>query len=285
MDASNAEKQQGPFAELKPFKVTHTENNGSARSKESTLVDSARDTSPHSQTAEAQHEPKAPSSIHSHDAEPEPEYPTSWRLALIVIGLCLSIFCMALVSILLRRKAIVLIVSGQHDSSDCNSQNHRPIPVTRRRGLVRQFLPPYNVLPYPGLWQAVHFLLHKVGVPDGARDLRDRFSSLWCGSQLSCADYRTGDSWSWGRRSLLRSHDHYISDCTAEMEAFSYRFYYLHVWNRQRSRAPDGWCVYRSCQLAMVFLYQPSHWRRDHLLHSAILQGTQISQEHPGAQG
>lgn len=100
MDAANVQKQQGPFAELKPFKVTQTEGNGSARSKDSTLVDSARATSPHSQTVEAKHEPKTPSSIHSHeDAEPEPEYPTSWRLALIVIGLCLSIFCMALVSI------------------------------------------------------------------------------------------------------------------------------------------------------------------------------------------
>ncbi|GKZ83875.1 hypothetical protein AnigIFM56816_008971 [Aspergillus niger] len=97
MDAANVQKQQGPFAELKPFKVTQTEGNGSARSKDSTLVDSARDTSLHSQTVEAQHEPKSPSSIHSHgNAEPEPEYPTSWRLALIVIGLCLSIFCMAL---------------------------------------------------------------------------------------------------------------------------------------------------------------------------------------------
>ena len=30
--------------------------------------------------------------------EPEPEYPTSWKLAMITIALCLSVFCMALVS-------------------------------------------------------------------------------------------------------------------------------------------------------------------------------------------
>ena len=30
--------------------------------------------------------------------EAEPEYPTSWKLAMITIALCLSVFCMALVS-------------------------------------------------------------------------------------------------------------------------------------------------------------------------------------------
>ena len=32
------------------------------------------------------------------EEEAEPEYPTSWKLAMITIALCLSVFCMALVS-------------------------------------------------------------------------------------------------------------------------------------------------------------------------------------------
>ena len=32
------------------------------------------------------------------EEDPEPEYPTSWKLAMITIALCLSVFCMALVS-------------------------------------------------------------------------------------------------------------------------------------------------------------------------------------------
>lgn len=37
--------------------------------------------------------------------EKEEEYPSSWRLALITIALCLSVFCMALVSLSMNCRA------------------------------------------------------------------------------------------------------------------------------------------------------------------------------------
>ncbi|PWY90526.1 MFS general substrate transporter [Aspergillus sclerotioniger CBS 115572] len=96
MSAVNTHMQQNS-AEMKPLRSMGTGNNSARKhstDRESTLVDSARDASAHSRTDGA-HE-KAPDSGHSNNVEPQPEYPTSWRLALIVSGLCLSIFCMAL---------------------------------------------------------------------------------------------------------------------------------------------------------------------------------------------
>ncbi|PYI03007.1 MFS general substrate transporter [Aspergillus sclerotiicarbonarius CBS 121057] len=94
MNAANAHVQQDS-AEPKPLRPMGTGNSSVGKhstDKESTLVDSARDVSTHSHPDDA-HE-KSPSLPYSNNEEPE--YPTSWRLALIVIGLCLSIFCIAL---------------------------------------------------------------------------------------------------------------------------------------------------------------------------------------------
>ncbi|OOF93451.1 hypothetical protein ASPCADRAFT_173225 [Aspergillus carbonarius ITEM 5010] len=96
MNASKSRLRQDSI-EVRPLRSVgagHSSARRHSTDRESTLVDSARDASTHSRTDDTQE--KAPDSGDSNNVEPQPEYPTSWRLALIVVGLCLSIFCMAL---------------------------------------------------------------------------------------------------------------------------------------------------------------------------------------------
>lgn len=75
---------------------------GSVRSgyKPTTLNEDSRTDTPY---AEAQTEKDAPLEVTvadmapAADAEDDTEYPASWKLGLITIALCLSVFCVALV--------------------------------------------------------------------------------------------------------------------------------------------------------------------------------------------
>ena len=67
-----------------------TEN--AAETSEIHSIQEKNETAVATQVAEEEKEDAAPGE------EPEPEYPTSWKLAMITIALCLSVFCMALVS-------------------------------------------------------------------------------------------------------------------------------------------------------------------------------------------
>lgn len=68
--------------------------------------------------------------------EPEPEYPTTFRLLLITIALCLCVFCVALVchplpvwnAIALQSLTILEIACvGQHNHRNSHPENHRSI--------------------------------------------------------------------------------------------------------------------------------------------------------------
>ena len=58
--------------------------------------------SPHDRPRVEQNKPTIAESKEVNDEQEEehPEYPSSWKLGLIITGLCLSIFCLALVSVL-----------------------------------------------------------------------------------------------------------------------------------------------------------------------------------------
>lgn len=60
----------------------------------------------------------------------EPEYPSSWKLAVIMLGLCFAVFCMALVckhQYVCRRilDNVLTFGSGQHYHSNCNTNHYR----------------------------------------------------------------------------------------------------------------------------------------------------------------
>lgn len=71
--------------------------------------------------------------------EPEPEYPTAFRLFLITIALCLCVFCVALVCHPLPIRTYnswsqlltIFLDIGQHNHCNSYSKNHRSIQLTR----------------------------------------------------------------------------------------------------------------------------------------------------------
>ncbi|PYI30110.1 MFS toxin efflux pump [Aspergillus indologenus CBS 114.80] len=86
--------------------------------RDSTPAHSSRGASSHSQIHEPLTEAKSTSSRHGDDAAgSEPEYPTSWKLALILIGLSISLFCIALDNTILAT-AIPKITDQFHSLDD-----------------------------------------------------------------------------------------------------------------------------------------------------------------------
>ena len=73
--------------------------------KTDTVAPSTFDTSSEPQTAPRTSHSKDPAIFeevdHNADQDGEIEYPKAWRLAVITIALCLSVFCMALVRVTL----------------------------------------------------------------------------------------------------------------------------------------------------------------------------------------
>lgn len=90
--------------------------------------------------------------------EDESEYPARWRLGLITIALCLSVFCMALVccftpySYLGGAVLSKFLVVGQHHYCHRDPSNHRSVPRHRRRRLVWLGLPSHDVRRPAHLW-------------------------------------------------------------------------------------------------------------------------------------
>ena len=66
----------------------------------------------------------------SNSDEEDFEYPTKWKLAIITLALCLSVFCMALVgpmnTLVLFRMAR-LTMAGQHNHRNSHSSHYRSI--------------------------------------------------------------------------------------------------------------------------------------------------------------
>lgn len=80
--------------------------------------------------------------IEEEEDEEQVEYPAKWRLALITIALCLSVFCMALVwaPSILRRCATstnAQLITGQHNYRNRYSSHYRSVQRRERRRLVR----------------------------------------------------------------------------------------------------------------------------------------------------
>ena len=64
------------------------------------------------------------------DEEDDFEYPTKWKLAIITIALCLSVFCMALVgptNAYIISRIARLTVAGQHNHCNSHSSHHRSV--------------------------------------------------------------------------------------------------------------------------------------------------------------
>ena len=69
----------------------------------------------------------------SGDDDDDFEYPTKWKLAIITLALCLSVFCMALVSFIVRLDIALttrLTSTGQHDHCNSYSSHHRSVQGT-----------------------------------------------------------------------------------------------------------------------------------------------------------
>lgn len=93
------------------------------------------------------------------------EYPSGWRLLFITIALCLCVFCTALVCSIIALRLELLsahTLTGQHDHRNGNSQDHGPVQLARRRGLVWQCIPFDDVFSNLDVWQILYLLLHQV---------------------------------------------------------------------------------------------------------------------------
>lgn len=115
------------------------------------------------------------------------KYPTGIAMQLITLALLLSVFLMALDNTIVSGNtsslldsncsAKLLAVVFKSPTSDMNtdrhrhSENHKPVPQSTRRGLVRLSLPTHDgLLPAP-VRQALHLLLHKMGLHRGHQPL------------------------------------------------------------------------------------------------------------------
>ena len=99
-DTLTSSPHDRPRVELEqPHLTTHESTD-----RETTLTESPRQGSIKSASPapENENKPTIPESKEVNDEQEEehPEYPSSWKLGLIITGLCLSIFCLALVSVL-----------------------------------------------------------------------------------------------------------------------------------------------------------------------------------------
>ncbi len=83
------------------------------------------------------------STASAEEDEDDFEYPTKWKLTAITIGLCLSVFCMALVSKpTLLYQTQLTICSGQHHYRNSHSSYYRSIQSPQRCRLVRFSISP-----------------------------------------------------------------------------------------------------------------------------------------------
>jgi hypothetical protein len=137
------------------------------------------------------------------EVDDESQYPKSWKLGLISVALCLSVFCMALVRIPIPQVFDAIIATmhllpcrcfathgifppsqpnllheaeansrlGQHHHRNRHSTHNRSIPCSRRCRLVRQCLPPHNLRVPAVLRKAVHILLDQMDIPGCALHL------------------------------------------------------------------------------------------------------------------
>jgi hypothetical protein len=111
------------------------------------------------------------------------EYPVAWKLGLITIALCLSVFCVALVRIRfflfrlpppkMKHQLLLGLTNqlslhdvGQHHHRHRHPPHHRRVQRFRpRHWLVRRRLPANHLRRPAHLWQALHLLLGQVGLP------------------------------------------------------------------------------------------------------------------------
>lgn len=108
------------------------------------------------------------------DAEDESEYPAAWKLGLITIALCLSVFCLALVRnlawpilrLLSSSPSFVLIInsSGQYHYCYSHSSNYGSVSQARRCWLVWIRVPSHDMRRPAHLWQTLHLLLRQMGL-------------------------------------------------------------------------------------------------------------------------
>lgn len=73
---------------------------------------------------------KRNSKVSNSEEEDDFEYPTKWKLAIITIALCLSVFCMALVGLTNSYTAFRiarLTMTGQHNHCNSHSSHHRSV--------------------------------------------------------------------------------------------------------------------------------------------------------------
>ena len=104
--------------------------------------------------------------------EDQQDYPHGLRLAVIMIGLCLCVFCVALDSeySTIKKSFNLGELANKHlrryHHRDSNSRNHRQLPLTGRHWLVLERLPSLQCRLPALLRQAVLHLSHQMGVHD-----------------------------------------------------------------------------------------------------------------------
>ena len=170
------------------------------------------------------------------------QYPSGSAFIFILIGLCLSVFCLALVrnppsncKFWMTRLSSDLNV-GQNNRRNGYTQNYRPIQGTRRCGLVRERLPPHDLCIPAHFRQTLHILSYKISLSLRVDSVRNRVADL---------RYHTNIDWSYcgqssGRNRIcgafFRFFRYYLAHCTTRAATNVYWFNRGNVWDRQRCR-------------------------------------------------
>lgn len=228
-DVLSRERSSKPSSEKESTLVDEPIRNSTAAedtNKEMTTAneDSNKESIPKSDTEKEATKDEDKSGSDDGAKEPEPEYPTAFRLLLITIALCLCVFCVALVRYLLPFSNMIIIghgclqyleivCIGQHNHCNCHPQNHRSIQLSRRCRLVWKCLLAHYLLRHPDVWQILYFLLYQMDLPPRSLDLRGRLIGLCCHAKLGRSDLRPCRCWSGCRRLVLRVYLDYHPEC------------------------------------------------------------------------
>ncbi len=171
--------------------------------------------------------------------------------------------------------------AGQYHHRNCHSSNHRSIPRPQRRRLVWKRIPPHHLRIPTHFRQALHLLLHKMGLHGRAGYFRSRFLDLRCLSEFDCAHRRPCGCWFGICRHLLRRRSDHRQNRSFASTTRIHWDYWRNVWHCERCRTIDGRCIHRQRQahLEMVFLHQLALRRCHCRLYHFLFAGPQAEDE------
>jgi hypothetical protein len=143
------------------------------------------------------------------DAAVDEHYVTGAALAVMVFGLCLATFTVALDNTIIGRWHPSSTTVVANEPSNGNSTNNRVVALPTRRRLVCFCISNDYNLAATFVRQALHAVRHQVLLPGSPGSLRDRIYRLCCGKELHDFGRRKSYCRMWCSRSFLGWHDHH----------------------------------------------------------------------------